>query len=130
MIVTRRFILAAAAFGASLSPASASLLVPAQWFNEAAMRFRALVPSPASAREIGRIYLAQHPEENSILALTRLIRLSMSLEEEDVAVFGRQPLSARLTSRVRADFETGLTVEVGGWILSRTEARLCALWIP
>ncbi len=128
MIVTRRFILAAAAFGASLSPGGASLLGPAQWFNDAAMRLRALAPSLASAREIGRIYLAQHPEENSISALTRLIHLSMALEEEDVAVLDRKPLSARLTSRVRSDFETGFTVEVGGWILSRTEARLCALW--
>ncbi len=128
MIVTRRFILAAAAFGASLSPGGGSLLVPAQWFNDAAMRLRAVAPSLASAREIGRIYLAQHPEENSIPALTRLIRLSMALEEEDGAGFGRQPLSAKLTSRVRADFEMGFTVEVGGWILSRTEARLCALW--
>lgn len=128
MIVTRRFILVAAAFRASLSPGRA-WLASAVCFGGAATRLRALVPAPMSAREIGRIYLAQCPEEDGTAALTRLILSSMSMDEGEVVALNRQALSATFTSRVRTDFEKGCTVEIGGWILSRTEARLCALWI-
>lgn len=33
----------------------------------------------------------------------------------------------RLEARVRAEFASGTTVQLDGWVLSRTEARLCAL---
>lgn len=120
MFTRRTFLLAAAAFGASLPPGPAFSM-------DAATRLRALVPAPTSARELGRIYLAQHPGEDGA-ALTRHILSSLSLDEEAVVALDRQALPAMVTSRVRADFENGRTVEVAGWILSRTEARLCALW--
>jgi hypothetical protein len=128
MLVTRRFILAAAALGATFSPRDAVSFVSTECSGGAAMRLRALIPAPVSAREIGRIYLAQCPEEDGIAALTRLILSSMSLDSGNVAALDRQALPAMVTSRVRADFEEEFTVEIGGWILSRTEARLCALW--
>ena len=128
MFVTRRFILAAAALGASLSSHQARSLVSMRHSNGAAMRLLTLVAAPASALEIGRIYLAQCPEEEGIVTLTRLILSSMSLNSGDLAALDCQALPARVTSRVRTDFERGVTVEIGGWILSRTEARLCALW--
>jgi hypothetical protein len=128
MIVTRRFLLAAAAFSACMSPNEAFALLSAGRFSGAATQLRALVPAPKSAREIGRMYLAHCPEERGVHALTRLILSSMSLDERDAVALDRQALSAMLTSRVRADFENGETVEIGGWILSRTETRLCALW--
>lgn len=128
MIVTRRFILAAAASSACLSPNGAFATQSAGRFSGAATRLRALVPAPTSAREIGRIYLAQCPEEHGVPALTRLILSSMSLGEREAIALDRQVLATTLTSRVRADFEKGETVEIDGWILSRTETRLCALW--
>ena len=128
MFTRRSFLLIAAAFGASLSPGSASSMVSAGYFSDAATRLRSLIPAPTSAREIGRIYLAQYPEEDGAAALTHHILSSLSLDEEKVVALDRQALPAMLSSCVRADFEKGRTVEVAGWILSRTEARLCALW--
>jgi hypothetical protein len=32
-----------------------------------------------------------------------------------------------MDARVRAEFGAGDVVRVGGWVLARTEARLCAL---
>jgi hypothetical protein len=125
---TRRFILAAAAYGACLSPCGALPFSAAGRFGDAASRLRALVPAPESAREIGRIYLAGRTGEVGAGTLTDLILSSMSLDEGTIVALDKQALSARLTSRVRADFAKGLTVEIGGWILSRTETRLCALW--
>jgi hypothetical protein len=128
MFLTRRFILAAAALGASFSSRLAVSLISTEWSDGAAMRLRALLPAPASAREIGRIYLAQYPEERGIGTLTRLILSSMSPASAEVAALDPQALPAMVTARVRADFEKGFTVEIGGWILSRTEARVSALW--
>jgi hypothetical protein len=34
----------------------------------------------------------------------------------------------RLDARVRGEFASGTTVQLNGWVLSRTEARLCALY--
>jgi hypothetical protein len=128
MFITRRFVLAAAALGANFSPRVAVWSVLTECVGGSAMRLRALVPAPGSAREIGRIYLAQYPAEDSIASLTRLILASMSLASGDVAALDHETLPAMVTSRVRADFEYRFTVDIDGWILSRTEARLCALW--
>jgi hypothetical protein len=54
---------------------------------------------------------------NATRATTRLIDRASS---QDSAI-------AALVSAVRKDFEDGRSVQVDGWILSRTEADLCAL---
>jgi hypothetical protein len=128
MIITRRFILAATAFGASFSLGGALSLASVECFGCTTILLRSLIPAPMSSRKIGRIYLAGHQEEEGTGALTRLILSSMSLDEGYLVAVDRQALLARVTSRVRADFAQGDTVEIGGWILARTEARLCALW--
>jgi hypothetical protein len=129
MFFTRRFILFAAALGAGNLPSLAASLYPTKSSGGATMRLRALLPASASAREIGRHYLARYPEEEGDVNLARLILSPMSPESGDVAALDHRELSTLVTSRVRADFENGRTVEIGGWILSRTEVRLCALWI-
>jgi hypothetical protein len=127
MIITRRLLLTATALSAIFSARVAVSLLSSEWSGGAANRLRALIPVPASAREIGRIYLAQYPEEAGIDTLTHLILSSLSPQSLDVAALDQQALTATMSSRVRADFEQGCTAQIGGWILSRTEARLCAL---
>jgi hypothetical protein len=39
----------------------------------------------------------------------------------------RASLLQRLDAQVRDDFASGTTIALDGWVLSRTEARLCAL---
>lgn len=80
---------------------------------------RSLIAHPESAAQLGRAYLAARPDEASASRLTSLIL------DERATVTGDEP--ARVTAHVGEDFEAGRVVVVNGWILSLTEARLCAL---
>ena len=60
---------------------------------------------------LGRAYLRRYPDEASQRRLARLVP-------------GDPVLRAR---QVRADFAAGRVVTLGGWVLSRTECRYCAL---
>jgi hypothetical protein len=57
----------------------------------------------------------------------RHILATLSLNEADLAGEHDRSLRARLVAAVRADFAAERTVNIGGWILSRIEAQLCAL---
>jgi hypothetical protein len=78
---------------------------------------------------IGREYLRSHDSEASAEALARSLGLSSaSLEGSEI-----EALRTRLADQVRDDFRVDHTVNVSGWILSRTEVRLAALiavWRP
>lgn len=78
--------------------------------------------NPGGARSIGRDYLAQAPEEADPERLNALL-----FEEETSSSLAPDDLRARVQRLRTRDFEAGDTVFVRGWILSRTEARLCAL---
>lgn len=86
--------------------------------ESAARRWLAAWSHPHSAREIGRVYLVEHPTEADPTLLCHYL--------ESVCV---QPGRGRTdwSFVIRDDFARGNTVLVGGWVLSRTEARLCAL---
>lgn len=70
-------------------------------------------------KEIGDQYRMQVPEETNERSLV-----------EALAVDGLsgETLESKLDGKVRSDFINGNTVLVDGWILSRTEARQCALF--
>jgi hypothetical protein len=71
---------------------------------------------------VGTRYLSDHPEERrAALALAR------TWEETE-----REPSRWRALLRLEAaqDFAHGRVARVDGWVLSRTEARLCAaVWL-
>lgn len=75
-----------------------------------------------SARRVGERYLAQAPEEADPA------RLAADLFG-GVAVDGASPrrLRRHIDHRRARDFAQGDTVIVDGWVMARTEARLCAL---
>lgn len=83
---------------------------------------------PAAARCIGQMYLREAPAEHDPVQLASLILSSLQLSSDDPVRLPRRALSKRLRVGVRADFAAGRTVILDGWILSRTEARVCALW--
>ena len=60
---------------------------------------------------LGRAYLRRYPDEGSQRRLVELV-------PADPVLRARQ---------VRADFAAGRVVTLGGWVLSRTECRYCAL---
>jgi hypothetical protein len=67
----------------------------------------------AAARHVGLglAYLRRYPDEASQVLLAGLV-------PSDPVLRARQ---------VRADFTAGQVVSLGGWVLSRTECRYCAL---
>jgi hypothetical protein len=77
-----------------------------------------LLPHAENAARLGRRYLEETPQEADAAHLVALIGVAA---DTDAA------LRERLEARIRQDFIAGATVAVDGWLLSRTEARLCAL---
>lgn len=104
-----------------LAPARATPLVAAF------LRLRGLAHPPASARAVGLAYLAHFPDEREPLTLTQLILGGLALTEAEAEMLRDGNLRARVAARLRAEFGQGRIAVVGGWILSRTEARLYAL---
>ena len=80
-----------------------------------------LIACPNSAAIIGEVYLTQFVEERSTDMLMSKIRESL---RNDTKCIGTQAL----LRRIREDFECGDIVNLHGWLLSRTEARVCALF--
>lgn len=85
----------------------------------------AVLSDPAGARDIGRAYLQQVPSEANGRQLVSLIAeryprgMAAQVHVDEVREY--------LSNLAREDFAHGRTVELNGWVLSRTEARLCAL---
>ena len=77
-----------------------------------------------SAKAVGLEYLRTVPMEGNTGKLTQLI---CSSHHEELARAGRTKLKGILLRQQREDFKAGRIVCVQGWILSETEARLCAL---
>lgn len=85
-----------------------------------ASSFASLFSDRRGAREIGRRYLAQFPEESD----PRRLEANL-LRREDRLSAAR--MRARLAERRRNDFAAGRTVLINGWILAQSEVRACAL---
>jgi hypothetical protein len=132
MLLDRRRTLMLLAWASSLplllrAPRSPPAEEAAAW---RAAQLRALIPEPGLARVLGRAYRAQYPGEAEMATLTWLLWRDLGLSGAPglrVNAPTREQLRAALDSRVRAQFGTGDTVLVQGWMLARAEARLCAL---
>lgn len=85
-------------------------------------RLAALFHHPASARVIGRRYLQQFPLEMNVRSLLEGIGRT-----DRLSTAGDRELTFALQQRIRQDFVEEKVVKLEGWILSVTEARLCAL---
>ncbi len=79
-----------------------------------------IIGDRGAARQIGGHYLAAYPEEADFE------RLAGMLIGETGKVDARALHRKILDQRMR-DFAAEDTVIVGGWVLARTEARVCAL---
>lgn len=76
-----------------------------------------------SAARIGERYLRETPHEarTDVLA-ARIVEPGAAATRVDAA-----SVQGHAKARVQADFEAGEMVVVDGWMLARTEARLCGL---
>lgn len=77
-----------------------------------------------AARVAGTAYLTQLGRDTSQASILAATRDTTALI--DAATSQREAIDVLVTA-VRRDFREGKSVQVEGWILSRTEAELCAL---
>lgn len=80
-----------------------------------------------AARAVGKAYLRDIPQESNASILTDMILKSGTALMQRLDVLSEKNLIAKLRSTITEDFISGNTIQVDGWVLSRTEARLCAL---
>ena len=73
---------------------------------------------------LGRAYLAITPEEATVRALVSGLTEGWTVAQRALP---SPELLALLREQQRADFSSGRTLRVRGWVLARTEARLAAL---
>lgn len=79
----------------------------------------------ASARQIGLQYLAAYPDEReAVWADPRVADLIQALGRH---AGGDAALWEKAAAQQKSDFEACDVVHVAGWLLSRLEARLCAV---
>ena len=86
---------------------------PDHWAAELTHFFR----HPNSARHVGQAYLRLNPEEADLSHLLEILGANTA----------QPPLRPMLLAQLRQDFEAGRMVNVQGWMLAQTEARLCAV---
>ena len=124
----RRFLRASIGSSAALVTGSiaAGWLLQGDTTTPVAARLIALLPTRDSAAAVGRAYLRITPGEADTDRLVRaLVQRMPGLATAGLAT--DPELRALLETRSRLDFTEGDTVRVRGWVLSRTEARACAL---
>lgn len=69
--------------------------------------------------EIGELYLKQFPNENNERKLVSLLTVRDFSDSNKIKIVQQQ---------ITNDFKSGETIIIDGWILSKTEARQCALY--
>lgn len=80
-------------------------------------------PVTDASRAVASEYLQRIPTEADPAVLRQLLATSAAGSGTGTA----PSPAASLAEQVKADFVSGDVVEVRGWVLSRTEARLAAL---
>lgn len=90
-----------------------------------------LVPDLAAAKRLGQAYLASHPNEFDHRLLTDGVLDALRIWGGPGAIGSIQEsvLVARARRALTDDYLAGRVVDVDGWVLSLTEARLYALTV-
>lgn len=83
--------------------------------------------NPASAANIGQIYLEKTPYERDITYLTDKIFAGWDKNKRHFALSEQATLKEMLTTQCKRDFQTAEVYSIDGWVLSRTELRLFAV---
>ena len=90
-------------------------------------RWLASLPGSEGWRGVAESYLRAFPAERNADTLRRLLSRGSEVSQD----IGTAPESAdpldRLRRQIRNDFTAGEVLQVGGWLLSKTEAQLAAL---
>jgi hypothetical protein len=90
-------------------------------------RLTALFAHPGSAAIVGQAYLRTASAETDERRLVALVCEALPGGRAGAALSTTRQLHDHVRDAQRRDFAQGRVVRVDGWILARTEARLCAL---
>lgn len=97
-----------------------------------ASRIRARVPQLFCDRNmaaaVGDLYLEGHPEEADVECLLRL--LTHDAEASSASFSSTSDIDTWLAWRIARDLRDCDVVVIAGWVLARSEARLCMLADP
>ncbi len=77
-------------------------------------------------QEIGNTYRAMMPEENEKQKLTDLILIDINGKK--IKASDRSGIEDLVAKKVHEDFLAHKTMIIKGWVISKTEARQCALF--
>lgn len=113
--------------GAAFAPLRPWRVLVERERRTAAARLLRLLHDPLGARAIGAEYMRTRPREATAAALLNAIAQSVPGGLGLLENASDRALRALLAERTRSDFAEGKTVVLRRWILSETEARLCAL---
>ena len=114
----RRFLVATSAVGTTALAGTAIYWSMRDTWTERLVQ--ALGDSPAT-REIGRVFVAAHPDQ------ARPEELREGLQRSFAAGDRARPLRDALADKIEEDYRFGRVAQVEDWVLSETEIRLCAL---
>lgn len=77
--------------------------------------------------EIGKAYQGMDPQARDVKTLTESLLSDIYGSSRKPGNKDAVPIK-KINDRIRKDFEENLIVKPAGWILSKTEARQCALY--
>lgn len=122
------YLLAAAFSAAVLQPLTTAQRTlgargKAEW--QASELVGALFHNKGSARRLGRIYAEMVQAEGSRRRLKEMVFAKS--EYVETTVFNLDHARTVLIENIRADYRKGNTAMINGWVMSRTELRLCTL---
>jgi hypothetical protein len=86
---------------------------------------RAILLDASSAKAVGEAYLRENPGERE--RIVGSLESVLGVNPADVESRSVRRLRDKLVELIRTDFANLRIVRVKGWMLSRTEARLCVL---
>ncbi|MCP4329588.1 MAG: hypothetical protein GY791_14265 [Alphaproteobacteria bacterium] len=122
MDLTRRLVIRALAAAGALTPCAAMARL---WPSDEARARDALVrlfTNPEAAAAIGR-----NCDGAPVAVTLRALACDLHLSLDGLARLEITALRRRLGDRIKSDFAHNMVVDVAGWRLSRTEARVYAV---
>jgi len=112
---------------ASIGPGCGSDRPPS--LKEITRYLAGLLRHPEAAGQLGRKYIEidSAVKSLSLEQLTKMVLQDIGLDNMKEPDTRLEEIGKMLTNKVRQDFADETVVIVDGWLLSKTEARLCAL---
>jgi hypothetical protein len=113
--------------GIKLWDSGAGGLQPHEESAQLAETLRSFLPHARSAAQIGREYLRLRPSEGDVTCLLNWLCSPALRDGRSSATANHRLLAEMVRRNQEEDFKEGRVVLIQRWMISETEARLCAL---